>query len=456
MQKSADKEQQPTEAQNHWFLALKVIMLTFCIPGLIFGFYNVYKFLYRQGKYKEPINVIVYIAAILCLLLNVAYTMLTPITDFCNLDWFLTSYLAAYCDLMVGICQCYLLSMLSQQLTCLWTFQVESAKVDASTFVLPKNQGASILMSQSQISKSIQEIKMLIYRQYQKRMCMIKSLFSVMFLSNVFMFCIHLYYVIDIIQEYEGEDCQMKKVEDIYHYLRLGFMVIVLVVLIYTTYLLLYQIQKNSQRENFRKELINTAIAFWSFVLMYTGWLIFYVYELLAPYHEVPFKDQILTIGVSGFLFSVLPILMLFFIHFQSYTSIRNLFTISSNKNLPTLSSDSQDHSVDNISDLLVIPVDNQHILKSVKSSFSNESTTTRLLLAIDNNPRESADLASEISNYPQMEGQSLKHHYMKGFLNVMVQEGLQQECQNNQDIAFEGMLDLMARKRDSLEIFVQ
>ena len=39
-----------------------------------------------------------------------------------------------------------------------------------------------------------------------------------------------------------------------------------------------------------------------------------------------------------------------------------------------------------------------------------------------------------------------------------MVQEGLEKEIQNNQnkDIAFEGLLDLVARKRDSLEIVVK
>ena len=99
---------------DRWFLALKVIILTFCSFGLLFGLYNVYSFLYLRKKYKVLAKVFIYICAILCILLNGAYAIIVPISDFCNVWWFMTAYTAAYCDLGVGICQCYLLTMLSQ------------------------------------------------------------------------------------------------------------------------------------------------------------------------------------------------------------------------------------------------------------------------------------------------------------------------------------------------------
>ena len=79
-------------------------MLTFCLVGLLFGCFNIYKFLWKQGKYKVPVNVAIYIAAMLCLICNTIYTIMVPIKYFCNLTWFLTAYAAAYFDITVGIC----------------------------------------------------------------------------------------------------------------------------------------------------------------------------------------------------------------------------------------------------------------------------------------------------------------------------------------------------------------
>ena len=97
-------------------------MIISCGISLFFGFFNIYNFLYRQAKYKEITNVIIYIAAILCLVLNIAYVFIVPSDDYCTLNWFLTAYFSAYCDLIVGICQSYLLAMLNKQLQCLWEF----------------------------------------------------------------------------------------------------------------------------------------------------------------------------------------------------------------------------------------------------------------------------------------------------------------------------------------------
>ena len=97
-------------------------MLTFGSVLCFFGVYNVYNYLYKQEKYKMWVNTLLYIASILCVTLNMAYSLLVPISDYCNPNWFLTSYAAAYCDLIVGICQAYLLSMLKNQLKCLFQF----------------------------------------------------------------------------------------------------------------------------------------------------------------------------------------------------------------------------------------------------------------------------------------------------------------------------------------------
>ena len=78
----------------------------------MFGFYNVYKFLYKQGKWKIYANMGIYITAIPCLGLNIAFGALIPIYEYCNLDWFLTSYLSVYFNLAAGMCQAYLLQML--------------------------------------------------------------------------------------------------------------------------------------------------------------------------------------------------------------------------------------------------------------------------------------------------------------------------------------------------------
>jgi len=45
-----------------------------------------------------------------------AFAMICPLENYCTLSWFFTSYAAAYCDLIVGICQAYLLSMLKNKL----------------------------------------------------------------------------------------------------------------------------------------------------------------------------------------------------------------------------------------------------------------------------------------------------------------------------------------------------
>ena len=89
---------------------------------ILFGCYNAYSYLYKLEKYKSPTNVALYVASILCIALNIAFAQLTPIEDYCNLGWYFTAYLSAYLNLVVGVCQAYLLSSLKNQLSCLFGF----------------------------------------------------------------------------------------------------------------------------------------------------------------------------------------------------------------------------------------------------------------------------------------------------------------------------------------------
>ena len=79
--------------------------------------------------------------------------------------------------------------------------------------------------------------------------------------------------------------------------------------------------------------MIKIGICYWSFVIFYMAWIVFYVLELPYEYNnkhdrnkDDQYWDQVTTIGLSGFLFSCVPILMLYLIHFYSYSSVSNLF----------------------------------------------------------------------------------------------------------------------------------
>ena len=102
----------PNERQIKWITTLSVITITFGSILIFFGLFNVYNYLYKRKKYKVCANIGIYVASIACLALNIGYASLVPINDYCNLKWFLTSYTAAYCNLVLGLCQAYMLSML--------------------------------------------------------------------------------------------------------------------------------------------------------------------------------------------------------------------------------------------------------------------------------------------------------------------------------------------------------
>ena len=132
--------------------------------------------------------------------------------------------------------------------------------------------------------------------------------------------------------------------------MRFVLLALVVIWLVESTVLLLFQIHKNSKKTLFKKELINIAIAFLSFALAYILWLCKYIFEISYEFNSAHHKehegnsynylDQIFNLCLSGFLFSIMPILMLFFIHFRSYASIGRLFTVGVNNNLSEKSSE--------------------------------------------------------------------------------------------------------------------
>ena len=114
---------QPNSDQLKWITTLGVITIASGSILIFFGLFNVYNYLYKRKKYKVCANIGIYVASIACLALNIWYASIVPINDFCNLKWFITSYTAAYCNLVLGLCQAYMLSMLKNQLKHLFMFQ---------------------------------------------------------------------------------------------------------------------------------------------------------------------------------------------------------------------------------------------------------------------------------------------------------------------------------------------
>ena len=112
----------PTDREHDWFLGLEITTYICGVLLFIFGCYNIYHYLYKQQKYKVYANIIIYTASMCCIMLDMAFAQIVPLTDYCRLRWWFTSYGAAYCNLVVGICQAYLLSALKNQLECLFRF----------------------------------------------------------------------------------------------------------------------------------------------------------------------------------------------------------------------------------------------------------------------------------------------------------------------------------------------
>ena len=108
-----------------------------------------------------------------------------------------------------------------------------------------------------------------------------------------------------------------------YHFFRIILLLIVIISLLKSTVQILRGISRGSEIKQFKKELWNTILAFSTFVICYVGWIGYYIYEFCKEFTASEQKeahfyywDQLHGMLFSGFLFSVLPILVLFYIHF--------------------------------------------------------------------------------------------------------------------------------------------
>ena len=61
-----------------------------CLLGL--SSFNIYNYLYKHQKYKEPTILVFYFAAVSTILLCMAITFVIPITNYCYLEWLMAIY----------------------------------------------------------------------------------------------------------------------------------------------------------------------------------------------------------------------------------------------------------------------------------------------------------------------------------------------------------------------------
>lgn len=116
--------------------------------------------------------------------------------------------------------------------------------------------------------------------------------------------------------------------EYLFHGLKAFFMLAILFWLIFSTCRLVLLIRKHSDLRNFRSELRNLALVYWFFVLCYVAWQVYFVFDLLLDEHDyqnLGYMHQLLTLAFPFFLFTQVPISLIFLIHFRNHTSIRSL-----------------------------------------------------------------------------------------------------------------------------------
>ena len=95
-------------------------------------------------------------------------------------------------------------------------------------------------------------------------------------------------------------------------------------------------IKIHSQKSLFKDELRKIVLSYWSFVIIALFWIVDYIIVYPMDYRndsnqlsDVAYHDQMLTIVLPGIVFSTLPILNLYLIHFYSYSSVSRLFIVS-------------------------------------------------------------------------------------------------------------------------------
>ena len=85
------------------------------------SFYNIYFYLLKAGKYKVLANTLLYVIAEVTIILTLYYA--TEITEGrCHIGYILAIYTVSYCNLVLGIIQASVLTILCFQLRSLFMF----------------------------------------------------------------------------------------------------------------------------------------------------------------------------------------------------------------------------------------------------------------------------------------------------------------------------------------------
>ena len=82
------------------------------------------------------------------------------------------------------------------------------------------------------------------------------------------------------------------------------------------------------------------GFVYWSFVLVYSGWLVFYITIMLTSSSSEDdeyvqgyvYTDQLITLAFPIFCFSLIPTCIAFVIHCKSYSDVGNLYRATLNR----------------------------------------------------------------------------------------------------------------------------
>ena len=104
-----------------WINFEKVIVYIFGLCLLAMSAYNIYFYLLKAGKYKVLANTLQYIVAVVTIILTLYYSVLIP--NFrCRVDYILAIYTVSCCNLILGIIQASVLTILCFQLRSLFMY----------------------------------------------------------------------------------------------------------------------------------------------------------------------------------------------------------------------------------------------------------------------------------------------------------------------------------------------
>ena len=98
-----------------------------------------------------------------------------------------------------------------------------------------------------------------------------------------------------------------------------------------TSYQTFSIIKENTENSLFKSELRKILISYFLFAFMYFGWMIKYFTDLYKEFgvDNDGYRDQIQSLLFNAITFSCLPILILFVIHFYSYSSMYNIYKVA-------------------------------------------------------------------------------------------------------------------------------